>query len=43
MTAKGMEDAQGCTDPVCYPLYSTEVSACAGIGCWAGQMTPDEL
>lgn len=30
-------------DPTCYPSTSAEAGARAGTGCWAGQMTPEDL
>lgn len=43
MTAKGVEGAQGCLDPTCYPSASVQMGARAGMCCWAGQMTPEDL
>lgn len=43
MPAKGVEGAQGCSDPACYPSASTEVGARAGLGCWAGPVTRENL
>lgn len=42
MPAKGVEGAQGCSDPVSYP-DCTEMGARAGLGCCHGAMTQEDL
>lgn len=46
MPAKCADSAQGCSDPVCNPSgcsASEEVGTHGGFGCWAGQLTLEDL